>query len=108
MTALDTLKAMGFKERDTGPLQQLSDDLGLSQEGEPHVVVAWLEFKGVHAVVEKNISPERAGGVDTITKHPAVLILESERGRVCIPNHDVDANADLIKEIVNGLAVSPS
>ena len=46
----------------------------------------------------------RAIGVETIVKHPPVLILESPRGRVAISNHDDEDNAALIQSEVEALS----
>jgi hypothetical protein len=103
MTAVDTLKTLGFKEQKTTEFQTLSDDLGLS-ENYPHKVLAVLTKDGVTALIEQNVSEDEAGGVVSITKHPAVLIMESSKGRVCIPNHDDADNAALITEVAGDLA----
>lgn len=104
MTAIDTLKGLGFKEQKTAEFQSLSDDIGLSANDNPHKVLAVLTKDGVTALIEKNISDDEAGGVVSTTKHPAVLILESGKGRVAIPNHDEADNQALIAEVVGDLS----
>lgn len=104
MTAVDTLKNIGFKEEKTKEFQDLSDSLGLSANDNPHKVLSVLTKDDVTALIEKNISDDESGGVVSTTKHPAVLIIESPRGRVCIPNHDEDDNAALIAQAVEDLS----
>lgn len=104
MTAIDTLKSLGFKEGKATEFQALSDDMGLSANDNPHKVLSVLTKDGVTALIEKNVSEDEAGGVASITKHPAVLILESAKGRVAIPNHDDEGNADLIAAVVADLS----
>lgn len=104
MTAVDTLKNIGFTEGKTKEFQALSDSLGLSANDNPHKVLAVLTKGDVTALIEKNVSDDESGGVVSTTKHPAVLILESPKGRVCIPNHDDDENADLITTVAGDLS----
>lgn len=103
MTAIDTLKALGFKEQDPAVFQTLSDDIGLSENGD-HKVSGYLTKGDITALVERNVSPDFANGVETITRHPAILILESPNGRVAIPNQDDPDNAELIRLVVADLA----
>ena len=104
MTAVDTLTALGFKDGDTAAFQKISDDLGLSRNDNPHKVLNVLTKGSVTALIEKNVSDDKSGGVEVTTKHPAVLIMESSKGRVCIPNHDDEANADLLAEATKDLS----
>ena len=104
MTAVDTLTALGFKDGDTAAFQKISDDLGLSRNDNPHKVLNVLTKGSVTALIEKNVSAEDSGGVQSTTKHPAVLIMESPKGRVCIPNHDDAANDALIEQVAGDLA----
>lgn len=103
MAASDVLVGLGFKADDIAKWQQLSDDLGLS-EGYPHKVLAAYTKDGVTALIEQNVSEDNSGGVAVIMKHPAVLILESSHGRVCVPNHDEPDNASLIEAVAGDLA----
>lgn len=103
MTAIDTLTSLGFEETTVEEYQGLSDSLGLSTDY-PHKVLHVLIKGGVTALVEQNVSEDASGGVDVVMKHPAVLILESAKGRVAIPNHDDANNAALIQEIAGDLA----
>lgn len=104
MTAVDVLKNIGFKEQKTTEFQKLSDNLGLSVNDNPHKVLNVLTKGDITALIEKNVSEDEAGGVSSITKHPAVLIMESPRGRVAISNHDDDDNADLINTVAEDLS----
>lgn len=104
MTAIDTLKSLGFTEGDTAEFQKLSDDMGLSRNDNPHKVLAVLTKGSITALVEKNVSDDASGGVEITQKHPAVLIMESPKGRVAISNHDDDDNAPLIAEITENLS----
>ena len=104
MTAIDTLKNLGFTEDDTAEFQQISDNLDLSRNDNPHKVLHVLTKGDVTAVIEKNVSDDNSGGVEVTMKHPAVLILESSKGRVAISNHDEPDNADLIAEVAGDLA----
>lgn len=104
MTAIDTLKALGFNEEETKEFQQISDDLDLSRDDNPHKVLAVLVKDDVTAVIEKNVSEDEAGGVVSITKHPAVLILESKSGRVCISNFDDADNQAMVEQAVSDLS----
>ncbi len=104
MTAIDTLKGLGFTEGDTKGFQALSDDLGLSVNDNPHKVQAVLTKGDITALIEKNVSEDTSGGVEVIQKHPAVLILESPRGRVAVANHDDPANDSLIRDVVGDLS----
>lgn len=103
MTAIDTLKTLGFTEGDTEDFQALSDDMGLSVNDNPHKVVSVLTKDGVTALIEKNTSDDDSGGLEVTQKHPAVLIMESAKGRVAISNHDDPANAALIKAVLEDL-----
>lgn len=104
MTAIDTLESLGFvrNEGQAKAFQQISDDLGLSVNDNPHKVLAVFTKDDVTALIEKNISDDESGGVVSTTKHPAVLIMESPRGRVCISNQD--DNAALIAQVAEDLA----
>lgn len=109
MTAIDTLKSLGFKEQKADEFQALSDDLGLTTSDAdgitmPHRVLAVLTKGDTTALIEKNVSQDVASGVDSITRHPAILILESPRGRVAVSNHDDPENAALIATLVAELA----
>jgi hypothetical protein len=113
MSAIDVLQFLGFEEESTDEFQKLSDDLGLSKQDTidpdepiamPHKVLAVLTKGSITALIEKNTSQDVASGMDTIVRHPAVLILESPHGRVCIPNHDDPANSDLIAAVVADLS----
>lgn len=106
MAAVDVLKSLGFKEGDVAPWQSLAEGIGMSNvaEGEPYTVLNVLTKGDVTALIEKNVSEDENGGVVTVTKHPAVLILESPRGRVCIPNHDLDETARAITKSVADLS----
>lgn len=104
MSAIDTLKSLGFTDGDVAAFQQISDDLGLSRNDNPHKVLAVLTKGDITALIEKNVSDDKSGGVEVTTKHPAVLIMESPKGRVCIPNHDDDDNADLLALATKDLA----
>lgn len=112
MTAIDTLTRLGFVEQDTDEFQALSDDMGLSVNDNPHKVVSVLTKGNVTALIEKNVSEDNSGGVEIVQKHPAVLILESPKGRVAIPNFDnatlmtTDGPEDfnLIEKIVSDLS----
>jgi hypothetical protein len=95
MAAIDVLTALGFKELKDGIayFQAISDESGMSKPGEPHTVLSVMQLGDVTAYFEQNVSPDNAGGVETLTKHPPILVLESPRGRVCIGNYD-DAIAE--------------
>ena len=99
MTAIDTLTRLGFAEQDAMVFQAISDQLGLSENGD-HKVKAYYTKGDVTAIIEQNVSPDTSGGVEIITKHPAILILESPNGRVSISNQDDPANAALIEQVV--------
>lgn len=112
MSGIDTLKALGFTEQDTAEFQALSDDLGLSANDNPHKVQAVLVKGDITALIEKNVSEDNSQGVEIVQKHPAVLILESPKGRVAIPNFDNEAlmvkggpeGFNLIEQIVGDLS----
>lgn len=104
MTAVDTLKGLGFKDQGTEEFQALSDSLGMSANDNPHTVLAVLTKGDLTAVVEKNVHDDNSGGVEVTMKNPPVLIIESPRGRVCVSNHDDAANAELIASVVGDLA----
>lgn len=101
MTVVDVLAQLGFIEKDAQVFQGISDQLDLSHNGD-HKVKAYYTKGDVTAVVEQNVSPDTSGGVEIITKHPAVLILESPKGRVAVPNFD--DNADLVAVLVKDLS----
>lgn len=108
MAAVDVLKSLGFKDGDVKEWQALAESIGMSnpQEGEPYTVLNAMTKGDVTAIIEKNVSEDENGGVVTVTKHPAVLILESPRGRVCIGNHDLDENARAIEKSVADLSAA--
>lgn len=105
MGAVDVLKELGFKDVKDGVayFQAVSDQLGMSKPGEPHTVLGVMERGDIMAFFEQNVSPDRVGGVETITKHPPVLALVSPRGRVCIGNYDEDVAEHAIKVDVAAL-----
>lgn len=106
MTAIDTLRLLGFEDVDVQPYQELSDQIGMSANGHPHTVIAVLTKGQVTALIEKNVHVDVSDGVEIAVMNPAVLIMESPRGRTCIPNHDA-ADADtaaLISAITEDLS----
>lgn len=101
MALADVLTNLGFTEQSVDEFQALGDDLDLSRNDNPYKVKAVYTNGGVTALVEQNVSEDNSGGVDVVMKHPAVLILESNKGRVAIPNFD--DNPSLIADIVRDL-----
>lgn len=104
MTAIDTLASLGFEDQGPEEFQAISNDLDLSRNDNPHKVLSVLKKGDVYAVIEKNVSVDTSGGVESVTRHPAVLILESPKGRVAVSNHDDPDNADLIANVVKDLS----
>lgn len=103
MAATDTLKALGFKEQKPDEFQKLSDEIGLSANY-PHKVL-YVGTKGsVTVLIEENMSEDSAGGVTSITKHPACMIVEGPKGRTVVANHDDPSNADLIAAVVESVS----
>ena len=104
MSAIDVLSSLGFVEQDKQVFQAISDDLDLSRDDNPHKVLSYFTKGDVTALIEKNVSPDNSGGVDVITKHPPVLILEGPGGRVAVANHDEPENTDLIAHVVQAVS----
>lgn len=103
MSAIDVLTNIGFSENGTEEFQALSDQLKLGHNGD-HKILGAYKNGDVYAVLEQNVSPDSSGGVEVIMKHPAILILEGPKGRVAIPNADLEENADLIAIVARDLA----
>lgn len=103
MTAIDTLTRLGFNDDGPQQFQALSDDMGLSANY-PHKVLGVYTLGNVTALIEQNMSEDVSGGVEVIQKHPAILILESPKGRVAISNFDNDDHQPVIEQIVNELS----
>lgn len=104
MAATDVLKNLGFKEQSPKEFQQISDDLDLSRDDNPHKVLSVFSNGKVTALFEKNVSPDNSGGVEVIMKHPPVLIIEGPNGRTAISNYDEDYNVDLIANVVKAVS----
>lgn len=96
---IDALVALGFTDADPAVFQAVSDGLGLSHNG-AHIVHAYLTKGDVTAVIEQNVSPDTNAGVETIVKHPPVLILESPKGRVAVTTiHDTGLIEALVADL---------
>lgn len=97
----DVLLDLGFTKGDVEPWQKLSDAMHLSDEY-PHKVLHFFTRDDVAVMIEQNMSPDSSGGVEVVMKHPPVMVVESPKGRVAIPNFET--NHALIASVVDDLS----